>query len=155
MTLVAPAGTTTVAGTVADAEELLSVTVVADAVALDSFTMPVTVVVEDPRTPVGPTERLVNTGAVMASTTLFLTPPSVAEIVALELAVTGFVVIVNVAVVAPYGTLTEDGSVALADEEVRGTGSPAGGALAEIVIVPFAVLPPGTETGVKAIAVSW
>jgi len=60
---------------------------------------------------------------------------------------TAVVLTVNVAVVDPYGTVTDTGTVALELSEVRLTTAPAGPAALDNVTVPVDVDPPVTDVG--------
>ena len=73
--------------------------------------------------------------------------PCVAVIVALVDEATGVVATAKVAVVAPAATVTEDGTVALVDPELRETETPPVGAAELRVTVPVEDRPPNTEVG--------
>jgi len=75
-------------------------------------------------------------------------PPKVALIVAVVEAVTVVVVTVNVAVVLPAATVTDDGTDAEVLEAESVTTAPPAGAAAVSLTVPVALVPPFTLAGV-------
>jgi hypothetical protein len=142
--------TVTVAGTVATAAFILfSVTTVPPegagplrvTVATEGLPPPVTVV--------GFRTRERTAGALTVSWSLLVTPLEVAEMLkAFVETATGVVVIGNVAVFVPEGTVTLAGTVAAALALARLTRAPPEGALPIRVTVPEAGLPPVTLGGV-------
>jgi len=146
---VAPTGTVTLAGTVAQLMLDESVTTVPP---VGAGPLMVTVPVDEvpPWTEVGFTLTLTNAGGVIASGAVSVVPARVAEMVAFAVLETAVVRIVKVAVVCPADTVTEPetGTVALALFEDRVTTVPPLGAAALSVTVPDADVPPTTEAGV-------
>ena len=142
-----PAGTVIVAGTVA-AATLLEVRFTADP-PVGAAAPRVTVPVEDapPATMLGETVRLERSAGLIVSAALRLVPDSVAVMVAVETAVTADVVMLNVAVVAPAGTVTLAGTVAEVLLEARFTTAPPVGAAVPRVTVPVDGEPPTTLVG--------
>ena len=148
VTLRAPAGTVTVAPTVAAVvllEDKVTLVPPAGAAALRT-----TVAVDElPRfTVVGLSVN--DTGAavgVICSTAFCVTPPIVAPMFTENTAVTLFVVIGNVAVVAPCGTTTTVETFALTELLVSDTDAPPDGAGALNVTVPVTPVPPTTDAG--------
>lgn len=74
-------------------------------------------------------------------------PARVPVRVTVVIAETGFVLTVNVAVVAAEGTVTLAGTVALIELDVKVTTTPAAGAAALRVTVPVEFVPPVTDVG--------
>ena len=109
----------------------------------------VTVPVEllPPVTLVGERLTLMELGGLIERAAVLVPPSSVAVTVAVALAETAVVPIVNVAVVAPAATVTEAGTVQAARLLVSATTAPPVGAAALIVTVPVADCPPVTELG--------
>ncbi len=95
-----------------------------------------------PITVVGAIERPASEAAVTVRFADLLEPDSVAVTVAFVLALTAAVLTVNVAIDAPDGTVTEGGTVALKELEVRDTAAPPGPAAPLSETVPLEVLPP-------------
>jgi hypothetical protein len=81
---------------------------------------------------------------------LTVVPRKAALTVTVVLVATAVVAIVKVAVVAPAGTVTVDGSVPLVLLEVRPTTSPPVGAAPNRVTVPVVDVPPVTDAGATA-----
>jgi len=148
--LVAPAGTETVAGTVA-AEVLLDVRFTVRppvGAALLIVTVPVELV--PPVTVVGLTDTPVTVGAVTVRVAVLFDVPIEAVIVGVALAATATVLTVNVAVVAPAVTVT--GVVTVATPvalDASVTAIPPVGAGPLIVTVPVDWLPPTTDVGFR------
>lgn len=151
---VVPAATVTDAGTVAFVvSELVSATLMPPVFALP-FKVTVPVEVAPATTEVG----LKVTDAKPARLTVRAAVTTVccftAEIVTGVAAATPKVVTANVTDVAPEGTVTEVGTVAVGTLELeRKTGTPPVGAAAEIVTVPVTLLPPTTVVGASVRAV--
>ncbi len=152
--VVAPAGTVTLAGTVAtEVLLLLSVTAVPpDGAGALSVTVPVEEL--PPFTLVGlrASEEIATPAAgVTVSVAVWVTEPNVAEIVTATVAETFFVVTVNEAVAAPAETVTLAGTVAaLVLLLERVTTAPADGAGEFSVTVPVEGDPPCTLGGSSA-----
>jgi hypothetical protein len=145
--LVWPAGIGTVAGTVADALLLVSVTEYPAGAALLIVT--VAVVGLPPMTNFGAAiDTDVTVGGVTVSGAVFVTEPSVAEIVAVTEDSSAAVVTANVAVVAP-ATVTVGGTVIPAEtlSLESAIAVPPVGAGLEIVTVPIAPAAPSTLAG--------
>ena len=79
-----------------------------------------------------------------------VTPPRTAEIVADVAAATGAVVTVNVALVAPAGTVTLAGTLVALEFSESETATPPLGAAALNVTVPVDAVPPTTLAGLSA-----
>lgn len=152
VTLVAPAGTVTLSGTLAAPLLLVSATL---APLVGAGPLKRTVPVDDcnpPTTLVGlrVSEAIVgsNTGLTV-SVAVFVVLPKVAEIVTLVDAVTALVVTVNVALVAPAATVTLEGVLAtavllLARETIA---PPAGAAPLNVTVPVEDCIPPVTAVG--------
>jgi len=143
---VAPAGTVTVAGTVA---LLLFEVRLTRAPPVDAAPVRVTVPVDcvPPWTLLGEAEMLAGTGGMTVRFAVLLPPPDFAVITAVTLDRTGLVVIVNVALVAPDGTVTTNGTTTDASPLLMATSFPPLGAAADSVTVPVEVDPLGTVDG--------
>ena len=102
----------------------------------------VPVAVAPPYTLVGFSVRLFMVGGKIVKFAVLAVAPEPAVIVAEYWALTPVVVTVNVAVVAPAGTETEAGTVALPELDDMGTVAPAGGAGDAKVTVPVDEVPP-------------
>jgi hypothetical protein len=113
----------------------------------ERVTVPVEAV--PPTTDVGLNETPVKTGAVIVRVAVGEVPFPVAVIVDVVFDATPTVVTVNVPVVAPAATLTDDGTVAAALLELRATATPPEGAALLSVTVPVEVFPPATDVGFK------
>jgi hypothetical protein len=96
---------------------------------------------------VGTRPRPVSVAALIARFAALLTEPSVPVIVAVVFEATADVVILNVAEVAPAGTVTVEGTWALVALDDRDTIVPAAGAAPFKVTVPVDGEPPRTEVG--------
>ena len=153
---IAPAGTTTLAGTVAAAVMVLErVTVLCVTVpAAEPFKVMVAVeFAEPPRTPIGfKTKAVTNNGFTI--NVAVADPFNVAAIIGLAAAFTTWDVTVNVAVVAPVATITLAGTVAAAvllldSATVLCAAVPAAEAFNVTVAVEFAD-PPSTMLGLNA-----
>jgi len=147
--VVAPAGTVTVDGTVA-AEELDESVTGKPPVGAGPLMVTVPVDVAGARTVVGFSVRPVKDGGVTVRVAVGETPLAVAVIVTGVVDATIAEVTVNVAVVAPAGTVAVAGTVAaevLLDESA--TVRPPVGAGLLIVTVPVEVLPPATVVGLS------
>lgn len=143
---VAPAGTVTVSGVVAGAPDALSVTVVPP---VGEATPRVTVPVAElpPTTDAGLTVTEESVTAWIVSVAVCEVPLRLPLIVAEVLLVTVEVLTVNVAEVAPDGTVTLAGTFAYPLLEARVTTAPPVPAAPFNVTVPVAVFPPTTEVG--------
>ena len=153
--LVAPAATVTLAGTVAAVLLLESVTASPPAgAALVSVTVPCEAV--PPVTLVGFTDTAESeAGGDTVNTALRVAPPNVPLTVADVEALTGVVLTVNVAVVAPAATVTLAGTVAAAVLLLESdTTAPPLGAAALKVTVPVEEAPPTTLVGLTVTAES-
>jgi hypothetical protein len=148
--VVAPAGIVMDAGTVAALVLLLDrVTTVPDAGAVP---VRVTVPIEDepPRTDAGDRTSDEAAGGVTVNVAdRVVVPPAMAEMAPEVDALTGTVVTVKVAVVAPAGTVTVAGTDAAALALDSLTTVPAGGAAMEMVTVPVEDGPPTTLVGLS------
>lgn len=141
-----PAGTVTLAGTTALV--LLEVNETA-APPEPACPVNVTVPVEDlpPRTDGGAIATLRSVAGVTVRVAVADWRPDVAVMTADVLAVTPVVVIGNVAVVAPPGTITNPGTTADVLLLPKSTSAPPFGAGCERVTVPVEAFPPTTEAG--------
>ena len=139
-----PAAIDTLAGTVADGSLEVKLTVAPPVGVLPAK---VTVPIEEtpPNTDVGLSVRVLANGASIRRPALTVCPLAVADIVAVSVAVTGTVVTVNDAVVAPAKTVTLAGTVAAALFEDREITSPPAGAGFPSVTVPTDEFPPSTD----------
>ena len=146
LTVFAPASTTTDAGPLAKAESEPRVTVTPP---VGATAFRVTVPVEDrlPRTVTGERPTETNVGEATVSFAVLVMVPNFAEMVAMPVVATGWVVAVKVAVLDPAGTVTDTGTVANAESEVRFTTTPPVGAMPVRVTVPAELAPPTTEVG--------
>ena len=154
---VAPAGTVTETGTLAETLELVSVTTTPPAGAAPlRVTVPVTPA--PPTTDAGLTVTDVSETDAAAgftvSAAVWETTPLVAVIVTAVTAVTVVVVTLNVAVVAPAATVTDTGIVAAALLDASVTTMPPAGAADNKVTVPVLAVPPVTDVGFKATVLS-
>lgn len=145
------AGTVTEAGTVAAALSDDRVTTKPPACAgAESVTVPV-----DEAPPVNEvglrvTEESTSATGLIVSVAGFVTAAAEAVIVAVVMAPTNVVETLNVAVVAPWATVTLAGTVAATLSLVRFTTKPPEGAMLEMVTVPVDDVPPLTEAGASA-----
>ena len=152
--LVAPAGTVTVAGTVA-ADVLLDVTLTGKpptGAALPIVIVPVEG--DPPVTVVGFKETPVTTGGFTVRVADWLAAPVVALLEGVAAAATATVVTVNVVDVEPAGTVTEAGTVAAAALDVSVTTFPPVGAGPLSVTVAVEDVPPVTVVGLRANALT-
>jgi hypothetical protein len=151
-----PAATVTLAGTDAAALLLDRVTTVAAVTGTLIVTVPCDAV--PPTTLVGLTEsddrEAGGGGADTVKTALRVAPPDVPLMVADVDAVTGAVLTVNVALVAPAGTVTLAGTVVALELAESDTDAPLAGAAALNVTVPVEELPPATLVGLSESAES-
>ena len=150
--LVAPAATVTLAGTPATVVLLLDSVTTAPPAGAAAVKVTVPVLEAPPTTLVGLTVTADKVGDAGTGLTVKVAarvrPPKVAEIAGAVEAVTAFVVIGKVAVVAPAATVTLAGTVAAAVLELlRLTTAPPAGAPAVRVTVPCDEFPPTTEVG--------
>lgn len=145
----APAGTVTLAGTVAaDALPLLRLTTIPLPVA---FPVSVAVPTEGtpPKTLAGLSETVDSAAGVTVMAAVVVTAPQVPEIPTVVVTTCPVVVIVNVLVFAPAATVTVAGTVAIVVSELTSeTTAPPVGAFAFRVIVPETFVPPPTEAPV-------
>jgi hypothetical protein len=125
---VAPAGTVTVAGTVAAALELVKATTAPPGGAGPFRYTLLAVDGTPPTNAVGDRYSDDNATGLTISVPGLVTPPYAAEIVTLVAAATFVVFTVKVAVVAPAATVTVAGTVAAALELVKATTAPPDGA---------------------------
>ncbi len=144
--VVAPAGTTTLVGTVADALLEASVTVTPP-VGAGPLRVRVPVELVPPVTEVGEREIAERLGGPTITLHVFVVAPSVEVRVAVVALVTGLVVIANVAEEAPAGTVTEPGTTTAALLEESVTTNPPSGALPLRLTVPTLDAPPTRELG--------
>ncbi len=150
--VVAPAATTTFAGTVALVSLADSVTVVPPVGAAPSrVTVPVEVL--PPTTDVGETDTLTSAGGLIVSVPVLVVEPCVPVMVAVVIVATGVVLTVNVAEVAPAAMVTVAGRVALGVFEERLTTVPPGPAGPFRVAVPVEGFPPVTAVGARVMLV--
>ena len=146
--LLAPEATVTLEGIVAtEGLLLLSDTEIPPLGAAPvNFTVPVEPA--PPTTVLGASDSELNAGAVTVSVADFIDPPLLAVIVTGVADATGIVEILNVAFVAPAGTVTFEGTAATEGLlDVRDTTTPPAYAGPASVTVPCAVLPPSVEFG--------
>ena len=159
LALVAPAATVTLAGTLTAAEASESET---STPPLGAAALKVTVPVEElpPTTLVGLSDSVERVGVVAAAGFTVKTPETAplpeadAEMVARLVAVTVPVVTVKLALLAPAGTVTLDGTAAAAELSVSDTTTPPEGAAALKLTVAVEELPPTTLVGLSLSAES-
>jgi hypothetical protein len=147
--VVCPAGTVTVAGTVA--EVLLLARVITRppvGAGPDMVTVPVELALP-PDTEVGFNVSDTRVAAVMVSVPLLLVPPNAAVIEAVVCAATPVVVTVNVAEFLPAATATVAGTLAAGLPLDRFTVTPPAGAFSFRVTVPVEDVPPVTVGGLR------
>ena len=143
---VAPAATVTVAGTVALVLfEARVTTLPLGPAGPVNVTVPITGA--PPNRADGESVTLDTPAPVTVRTVVFVTEPAVAVTVTGVSDETGLVLILNVAEVAPAGTVTLAGTVALVEEDFNVTMVPPVGAPPERVTVPVELVPPTTELG--------
>ena len=148
LALVDPAGTITVAGTVAAAVLPLESATTMPPVGAGPLRVTVPVEGAPPDTLVGLGLKEESEGAVTERTVVVVTPSWVAEIVTFVDADTGFVETANVALVAPAGTVTLAGTVAAAVLLLACvTTTPPVGAVPLSVTVPLEDAPPVMVVG--------
>jgi hypothetical protein len=112
-------------------------------------------VTRSPLRPVAVTANVtVCPGAVRVSVVVRVTPPALAVMVTGVDAITALVVTVKVALVAPCATVTLAGTDAALLLSLSATANPPDGAAAVNVTVPSDGLPPTTDVGFTAMAVS-
>ena len=148
VTDVAPAGTVTLTGTDAAADELCRVTIAPPAGA-GAFRATLFRVVATPPT-VETGDRTTDETATGSSVNmaLLLTPPLAADIVTGVEAATGAVVMVKLTDVAPAGTVTLTGADADAAELCSVTiAPPAAAGIFKVTVFAIVVLPPVIDTG--------
>jgi hypothetical protein len=146
--LVAPAATATLGGTSAIAGSLLESATATPPPGAAPLRTTVSIEEAPAVTLVGLRLTDDNVGGVTVRTALRVTPPWVPEIVTAVDAGTGVVEIVNVALVAPAGTLTLAETIAVARMLLdSATATPPTGAGALRVAVPVAAVPPVTPLG--------
>jgi hypothetical protein len=146
--LVEPAGTVTLAGTVAAASLSESVTAIPpEGAGPVKVTVPVVEEALVPVTVLGLRLTEATVGGLTVRVALADELPKVAPIVAAVAVVTAVVVIWNVAEVAPPATFTELGTVALVLLLESVTLTPPAGAAAVRVTVPVLPAPPVTDVG--------
>ena len=144
--VVAPAATFTVAGTPALVElEVRATAIPPLGAGLPRVMLPVAG--DPPISDVGATLSAVTVGATTVKVVLAVTPCKDPEIVAVVVLETPTVLTINVAEVAPAGTVTFAGTVALVELELRTTMVPLVGAGPLSVTVPVDVPPPVTSAG--------
>jgi hypothetical protein len=144
---VAPAGIVTLAGTTADALELLNVTT---APAPTAGPVKYTVFVDGGTPPANTAGDKASDDTAIGFTVsvdVLVTPPNAAERVALVRVATMPVAMLNCAEVAPAGIVTLAGTTADALELVNVTVAPFAGAGSVRYTVPIAVAPEATEAG--------
>ena len=147
--LVAPDGTVTDAGTVAELLPLVSATVVLDGAVVDRNTVQVAVApgASDP----GLQDKLDSvTAGCTASVVVCVAPVDVAEIVTFCALLTVVVVTVKLVLVRPAGTVTCDGTLAFPLLLLSVTGVPPDGAAETRLTVQDVLDPPVTEPGAHA-----
>jgi len=138
---VAPAGTITLAGTVADESELLKLTITPlEGANPFRYTVPVAGI--PPITAAEDSARDVNPNGLTVKTAGFVRPAYAAEIVTLVWAATLVVAISNFAEVAPAGTVTLFGTVADELELLKLTTTPLDGAGPFRYTLPVDGIPP-------------
>lgn len=144
---VVPAAIVTFVGTVA-AAVLFEVNVTtAPPVGAAAASVAVPVLGVPPTTDVGLSDKVRAGAAVIVNDAVLLDDPRVAVIVEVVVALTAVVLTVNVAVVAPAGTVTGELTVALVLLDWTVTWNPPVGAAPLSVIVPVDEFPPTTEVG--------
>ena len=148
VTLVAPAGTVALAGTVAAEVLLLVKETTIPLLGAAPFRVRVPVDEVAPTTVLGLSVSDERAGRLTVNVAVRVVLPSFAEMVTDAEVATGFVVTVKLAVVAPAATVTFGGTVAAAVLLLDTvTVNPPGGAAAVRVIVPVEELPPVTAVG--------
>jgi len=141
----ADAGTATVGGTVADGSLELSDSVHPPAGA-GADRVPLHWIGAAPVATDGEQVTSDTTGyAITVTDAVWLTPPYDAVIVTVDVGGASIVVIGNVCVVAPAGTVTVAGTDASAPLLASCTTAPLGGAATDIVRIAGSVMPPGTD----------
>jgi hypothetical protein len=150
--LLAPAGIVTLTGACAAAVLLLCNVTTAPFAGAAPFRVTVPVELLPPTTELGLLVIEDNVAAVTVRVVVLVTAAYVAESVTEVVVATGLVVIVNVALLEPAGTVTLTGACA-ADVLLlcSATLAPCGGAAPFKVTVPVELFPPITEVGVRVI----
>jgi hypothetical protein len=145
---VVPAGTVTLAGTDAAADELCSVTIASPAGAGPFRVTVLSVVVAPAITETGDRTTDKTVSGATVRTAVLLTPPCAAEIVAAVEAATPVVVIVNLADVVPAGIVRLAGTTAAGDElwSVT-TASPAGAGAFNVTVFKVVLMPATVDMG--------
>jgi len=151
--VVAPAGTVAVPVTVAFGV-LETKAIEAPPAPAGPFRVRVPVAAVPPVTVAGEMVSPVSVAGLIVKVPVFDTVPWLPVIVTGVAVATPLVVIENVPVVEPAGTVTEAGGVALLELEVRLIVAPPVGAAADSVTVPVADVPPVTEAGATVRPVS-
>ncbi len=147
--LALPGATVTLAGRLDTAELSLNVTTMPP-VGAGPVSVTVPWEVDPPTMVVGLSESVFRSGAVTVSVVVLVKPLYSAEIVTEVFATTGLVVIVNVVLALPAGTVTLAGTPATAVLLlVRDTTAPPLGAAPVSVTVPVEVPPPTTLDGLR------
>ncbi len=146
-----PAGITIVPGMVIAWETLVPHDTVAPPAGAGPLRVKVPVAVAPPFIVDGEIASEISETGVTVRFADFVTPPKVAEIVTVRFAAWFVVAMLNVAVVAPAGTVTVAGTVAPAVDASVTTTPPVGATLASVT-VPVTVFPPAIVVGLTETA---